>query len=204
MAFAHRGIGAYGRGVIYALGAGLALGTLGPISNVAYEAGMGSSTFAALRATIGAAVIVAVILATRHPTVRLAELTGRERGLLGLTAAAQAGLSLTLFAAYATMPVALVLAAYFCYPALVAGASIALGRERLTPTRALALALALAGLLAMFLGGEHGSLEPSVAGLVLALLAAGCQAAYLIVARTGFTRVPSQRRAGSSWQPPPP
>ena len=32
---------AYARGVLYALGAGVALGTLGPLSNVAYAAGIG-------------------------------------------------------------------------------------------------------------------------------------------------------------------
>jgi hypothetical protein len=39
---------------MYATAAGLALGTLGPVSTIAYSAGMSSPTFAALRATIRA------------------------------------------------------------------------------------------------------------------------------------------------------
>ena len=44
----------YRVGVLYAVGAGIALGTLGPVSNMAYAVGMSSPTFAALRATVGA------------------------------------------------------------------------------------------------------------------------------------------------------
>jgi drug/metabolite transporter (DMT)-like permease len=183
-------LSAYGTGVLYALAAGVALGTLGPVSNVAYDAGMGSPTFAALRATIGALVLLA--LAGRDERrVDLRSLTGRERGLLAMTAGAQACLSLALFAAYGAMSVALVLAVYFSYPLLVAAASIALGRERLTRTRAAALALSLAGLLVVVLGRAGGDLHASAMGLVLAAVAAVCQATYLVASRNGFTRVPS-------------
>src|SRR5512147_1634449 len=136
----------YARGVIYATAAGIALGTLGPLSNIAYAAGMTSPTFAALRATLGAGALAVILVATRAERVSLSRLRKLDRALLGLTAVAQAALSLSLFAAYATMAVAPVLAVYFCYPLLVAGASIVLRRERLTRTRALALAIALAGL----------------------------------------------------------
>ncbi len=129
------GLSTYGTGVLYVLAAGVALGTLGPVSNVAYGAGMGSPTFAALRATVGALVLLA--LAGRDERrVSLRSLSRREQALLAMTAGAQACLSLALFAAYGAMSVALVLAVYFSYPLLVCAASIALGRERLTPVRA--------------------------------------------------------------------
>jgi DME family drug/metabolite transporter len=183
----------YAQGVIYATAAGIALGTLGPLSTIAYSAGMTSPTFAALRATIGA-LVLSVILATTHAErVSLSRLRKLDRALLGLTAVAQAALSLAIFAAYASMAVAPVLAVYFCYPLLVAGASIALGRERLTRMRALALAIALAGLVAVVLGGAGVSGRISVTGLVLAGFAAACQATYLVASRAGFTRVPSQQ-----------
>jgi drug/metabolite transporter (DMT)-like permease len=57
------GLSTYATGVLYAVGAGIALGTLGPLSNIAYAAGMGSPTFAAMRATIGA--VVLLVLAGR-------------------------------------------------------------------------------------------------------------------------------------------
>ena len=186
-------ISEYGRGVLYALAAGIALGTLGPVSNLAYSAGMGSATFAALRATVGALVLVAFIRATAHPTFPLARLGTRDRMLLGLTAAAQALLSLSIFAAYGAMPIATVLAVYFCYPLLVSAASIALGRESLTRARAFGLGLASAGLLAVLLGGSAAGGGVSVTGVALAGIAALCQAGYLVISRSGYSRLPSDQ-----------
>lgn len=183
----------YGKGVLYALAAGLALGTLGPVSNLAYGAGMGTATFAALRATLGAAVLVVFIRATGHRTMALSRLGARDRALLGLTAVAQALLSLSIFAAYGAMPVAAVLAVYFCYPLIVAAASIVLGRERLTLWRALGLALALTGLLAVLLGNAQGGVAVSLPGVGLAAFAALCQAGYLVISRSGYSRLPSDQ-----------
>ena len=187
---------AYAQGVVYATAAGIALGTLGPLSNIAYAAGMSSPTFAALRATIGALVLAVFLVTTRAERVPLRTLAARDRALLGLTAVAQAALSLAVFAAYGAMAVAPVLAVYFCYPLIVAGASIVLGRERLTPTRALALTVALGGLVVVVLGGSSGSGRVTAAGLALAGIAAACQATYLVASRSGFTRVPSQQATG--------
>lgn len=186
------GLSSYATGVLYVLGAGVALGTLGPVSNIAYGAGMGSPTFAALRATVGALVLIAVAgRDERHVSLR--SLSRREQGLLAMTVAAQACLSLALFGAYGSMTVALVLAVYFSYPLLVCAASIALGRERLTPVRAAALALSLGGLLVVVLGRLGPGTHVSSAGMALAAIAACCQAAYLVVSRNGFTRVPSSQ-----------
>ncbi|HET7181028.1 MAG TPA: DMT family transporter [Candidatus Limnocylindrales bacterium] len=187
------GLSDYGKGVVYAVAAGLALGILGPVSNVAYGAGMGSATFAALRATIGAVAIAVAIRAADHPKIALQALRRRDRVLLGTTAVAQASLSLSLFTAYGAMPVAAVLAVYFCYPLIVAGASIVLGRERLTVARAAGLVVALGGLVAVLLGSESGALSVSLVGVGLAALAATCQAAYLVASRNGFSRVPSDQ-----------
>jgi DME family drug/metabolite transporter len=186
----------YARGVVYATAAGIALGTLGPISNLAYAAGLSSPTFAALRATIGALTLTVFLTLTDADRVAIRHLSGRDRVLLGLTAAAQAALSLAIFAAYAAMAVAPVVAVYFCYPVIVAVASIALGRERLTAVRAGGLLLAIAGLSGVVLGGSGGSGQVTTAGIVLAGFAASCQAIYLVASRSGFTRVPSQQATG--------
>lgn len=186
-------LSAYSRGVLYALVAGVALGTLGPVSNLAYSAGMGSATFAALRATLGALVLVAFIRATGHRTWSLSRLGSRDRMLLGLTAVAQAMLSVSIFAAYGAMPVAAVLAVYFCYPLLVAGASIALGRERLTLSRALGLVVASTGLVVVLLGGAEAGVQISLVGVALAGIAAVCQAGYLVISRSGYSRLPSDQ-----------
>jgi DME family drug/metabolite transporter len=188
--FAGAGLSSYGTGVLYVLAAGTALGTLGPVSNVAYGAGMGSPTFAALRATVGALVLLA-FAGRDERRVSLRSLTRRERTLFAMTAGAQAALSLAIFAAYSAMSVALVLAVYFSYPLLVCAASIALGRERLTPLRAVALGIALAGLFVVVLGRLGPDAHLSVTGIALAFVAACCQATYLVASRNGFTRVPS-------------
>ncbi|MEO8274542.1 MAG: DMT family transporter [Chloroflexota bacterium] len=184
---------AYGKGVLYALAAGVALGTLGPLSNLAYAEGMGSATFAALRATIGAVAVVLFIRGTHHQTLPLRRLATRDRQLLALTAVAQAALSLSIFAAYGAMAVASVLAVYFCYPLLVAGVSIALGRERLTAARGVGLVVAVSGLLGVLLGGAQGNVELSLGGIALAGMAAVCQASYLVMSRSGYSRVPSDQ-----------
>lgn len=186
----------YTQGVLYATAAGIALGTLGPVSNVAYAEGMGSPTFAALRATIGATALMVFLAVSHGERVPIRSLAARDRRLLALTAVAQAALSLAIFAAYGAMAVAPVLAVYFCYPLLVAGASIALRRERLTTVRALGLALALAGLVAVVLGGGTGGGRVTAIGVGLAALAAPCQATYLVASRSGFTRVPSLQATG--------
>ncbi len=186
----------YAHGVAYATAAGIALGTLGPVSNLAYGVGMSSPTFAAMRATIGAIVVGAMLLGSHTERISLERLSHRDRALLGLTAVAQASLSLALFAAYGLMAVALVIAVYFCYPLLVTGASVALGRERLTAVRAMALAVALGGLITVVLGGTGIAGRISGAGLLLAGVAAACQATYLVASRSGFTRVPSQQATG--------
>jgi drug/metabolite transporter (DMT)-like permease len=185
----------YGKGVLYALAAGIALGTLGPVSNVAYAASMGPATFAALRATLGAVLLVVFIRAAGHRTIPLAKLGGRDRALLGLTAVAQALLSLSIFAAYGSMPVAVVLAVYFCYPLLVATASIALGRERLTAARGVGLVVASTGLVTVLLGGTEGGVAISLPGIGLASVAAVCQAGYLVISRSGYSRLPSDQAA---------
>lgn len=193
----HLEVSDYGRGVLYALAAGIALGTLGPVSNLAYAAGMGSATFAALRATLGALILIVFIRATGHSTVPFRALSTRDQGLLGLTSIAQAILSLAIFAAYGAMPVAVVLAVYFCYPLLVAAASIALGRERLTPSRALGLVVASGGLVTVLLGGAEAGVAISIAGIALAGIAAVCQAGYLVISRAGYSRLPSDQASAT-------
>jgi drug/metabolite transporter (DMT)-like permease len=189
------GSSAYRQGVASAMVAGIALGTLGPVSNLAYGAGIGSATFAALRATIGAVAVALFIRWSGQRTVPLRSLGSRDRALLALTAVAQAVLSLTIFAAYGAMSVASVLAVYFCYPLVVASLSIALGRERLTAARALGLGLALAGLLAVLLGGGPG-VAVSPVGIALAAVAAICQAVYLVVSRSAYSSLPSEQASG--------
>ena len=61
------------------LAAAAAMGTLGPVAALAYGEGVGPATFSALRAGLGAAILAALVLAHRQPSVSLASLPRRQR-----------------------------------------------------------------------------------------------------------------------------
>jgi drug/metabolite transporter (DMT)-like permease len=180
------------RGVAFVIGAALAFSTLGSLSGLAYRAGMGSPTFVTLRAIVGAGLLLALIALQRRQWVPVRSLSRRDGSLLGAAMVANAALNLALFAAYGQMAVALVLAVYFTYPMLVASASVLIGRERFTPTRSAGLAVAGAGL-ALVMWEQVGGSAITPIGLAWALMAAACQATYLVVSRAGYTRVPVEQ-----------
>ena len=100
-------------------------------------------------------------------------------------------MNLVLFFAFGAMAVALVMAVFYLNPVIAALLSAALGRERLTPVRILALAIACAGL-ALVLGSQLGpDAHATAAGIALAGIAAACHAVYLVVIRGGFDDVPA-------------
>lgn len=179
-------------GALSVLGAALAFSTLGSLSGIAYRAGMGSPSFVALRALVGAGLLAALL--ARHPEQRVSirRLPAPERAVLAAAIGANACLNLVLFAAYGQMAVAMVLAVYFTYPLLVAVGSVALGRERFTLCRSCGLLLATAGL-ALVMGNQVAGSTLAPMGIVLALCAATCQASYLVLSRASFTRVPAEQ-----------
>ncbi len=180
----------YGMGVASVVAAAASFGLLGALSVLAYEGGMAPSTFAALRAVVGAGVLTAVAGLGGEVSVGLGRLARREQLMLAVAIVANASLSLVLFTAYGAMAVTLVLAIYFTYPLLVAMASVALGRERFTAVRVCGLALALAGVALVLVGQIGPGAHVSLLGVVCAAAAAVCQATYLVVSRSGYTRVP--------------
>ncbi len=183
----------YARGVAGVLGAAGSFGLLGTLSGLAYGAGMGAATFTTLRAAIGAVALAVLVFSGRRARVALRGLPRRQLAALSLAVAANAALSLALFAAYGTMSVALVLSIYFTYPILVAIASVALGRERFTSARLCGLILALAGL-AGVVGSQIGpGAHVALAGIFFAALTAVCQATYLVVSRSGYPSVPAEQ-----------
>ncbi len=167
------------------------MGTLGPVAAAAYAEGVQPATLSALRAAIGATILGAVVLLGLQPSVRLARLPRPQQALLTLAVAVNGLMNLVLFLAFGAMAVGLVMLIYYCYPALVAAMSTALGRERLTRVRVVALAFACAGL-ALVLGSQLGpDAHATAAGVALAGLAATCQAVYLVAIRGGFDDVPA-------------
>jgi drug/metabolite transporter (DMT)-like permease len=180
-----------GVGFLKVVSAAAAMGTLGPIAAVAYGEGLEPATFSALRAAIGATILGLLVLTRRQPSVSLSRLPPRQRALLALAVAVNGLMNLVLFFAFGAMAVGLVMVIFYLYPVLVAVMSAALGRDRLTPVRIFALALACAGL-ALALGSQLGpGAHATAAGVALAGIAATCHAIYLVAIRGGFDDVPT-------------
>lgn len=180
------------QGAGWVVAAALAFATLGSLSGVAYRSGMGSPTFVAVRAIVGATALVALVVLRHRSWVRIGGLPRREQLMLGAAMLANGTLNLALFAAYGEMAVALVLAVYFTYPMLVAVASVLIGRERFTRARTVGLLLSAGGVV-LVLGDQIGVARFSPLGMGWALAAAACQATYLVVSRRGYTRVPAEQ-----------
>jgi len=152
--------------------------------------GITPPAFSALRAGLGAAILGWLVLSHRQPSVSLARLAPRQQTLLTVAVVVNGVMNLALFFAFGAMAVGLVMAIYYLNPVLTALFSAALGRERLTPVRVLALALACAGL-AFVLGSQLGpEAHATATGIALASVAAVCHAIYLVVIRGGFDDVP--------------
>jgi drug/metabolite transporter (DMT)-like permease len=184
------------RDVGWLMAAAAAMGTLGPVAGVAYAEGVGASTFSALRAGIGAAILGGLLVAGLQPAIALGRVPPRERAMLVLAAVVNGTMNLALFLAFGAMAVGLVMAVYYTYPAIVAGTAAVLGREPMTRWRLAALAFAGAGI-ALILAERIGpGAQPTLAGVALAATAAAGQAAYLLVVRGGFDSVPPVQATG--------
>jgi len=173
-------------------------GTLGVLSRSAYELGLTPIAFVAWRAGIGmiaSTAFVAWSLRRGRHLVGWRALDRRGRAELGLAGLMGAALNLAMFQAFARIPVAIALLGFYVYPALVAGASAVLGWERMDRPRVVALAVALAGMVAVVIGGPDagtsGGLDPI--GVALALSAALSQAVFVLVSRHGYREVPADQ-----------
>ena len=117
---------------------------------------------------------------------------------LGLAIVLGAGLNLAAFLSFDNTTVALALLGFYTYPAMVAAGSVLLGREQLDAARVVALLLALAGMVAVVLGGP--AVEPAargtLLGIALALAAAAFQTAFVLTSR-GYAGVPAEQAMGA-------
>ena len=183
------------RGAMLVLAATAGFASLGTLAGLADRAGMGSSTFVTLRAAIGASLLAGLLALRPGLWSPLRWVPARQRMALLAAVASNGAFNLALFGAFALASVPVTLAVYFTYPALVAAASVALGRERLTALRLAGLALAITGV-ALLLGerlrdGAGGEALPL--GMVLAVTAATLQAVYLVISRSGFPAVAAEQ-----------
>ena len=189
-------------GVAIVLAAASMFGTLGSLSRFAYDAGMQPLAFVAWRGGIGflatAAFVAWRIGRGGRRLTRLADLDRRARVSLLVVAVMGFVLNLCLFIAFDRTTVALVLLGFYTYPVLVAAINVLLGREPLDRARVFALLLAVLGMIAVV----ASQLDPAAGirfdgiGIGLALAAAGSQAVFVILSRSGYRVVPADQAMG--------
>jgi drug/metabolite transporter (DMT)-like permease len=163
-------------GVVLCLVSACGFGLMAIFAKQAYGAGLGVTALLAARFVLAACVFWAIV-AARRPALppRRVVLSCLALGAIGY--AAQAGL---FFSALEHIDASLTSLLLYTYPALVFCGAVALGREHVTPWKALALALASAGAALVLLGGGTAGLEAT--GVVLALAAGVTYAVYILVA----------------------
>ena len=102
-------------------------------------------------------------------------------------------LNLAMFISFDLVTIALALLGFYTYPVIVAVVNVALGRETLDRPRVVALALAIAGMVAVV----ASQLDPAAGirfdalGFGLALGAAASQAVFVVISKTGYQKVPA-------------
>jgi drug/metabolite transporter, DME family len=174
-------------------------GMLGPLSRFAYDAGMQPLPFVAWRGGIGflatAAFVAWRVGRGAEPLTRFRSLQTSERVTLLIAALLGFGLNLAMFISFDLVTIALALLGFYTYPVIVAVANVALGREAMDRARVAALALAVAGMIAVVAAqlDPASGIKVNALGLGLALAAAGCQAAFVIISRNGYPSVPSSQ-----------
>jgi drug/metabolite transporter (DMT)-like permease len=166
-------------GTLMCLGSGAAFGAMAVFGKLAYGEGATVGTLLAVRFALAAALFWAlVLLGGAGREVRA--LARRDVALgLGLGACGYALQSGCYFAALERIDASLLSLLLYTFPAMVAAAAIALGRERLDRRRLTALALALGGLVLVVAGAGTGALDPL--GAALAMAAAVVYSTYILV-----------------------
>ena len=186
--------------VLIVLTAAFLFGTLGILSRVAYDQGLAPFAWVAWRATVAAIglwVVIAGRRGIRSMLVGIRAASPRERRWLVVAIVSSAVLNLAIFVAFQRTAIAFALLGFYTYPAMVTIAAAALGHERFDTARLAALGLAIAGMVAVVVGGlQPGvALELDALGISLALLAALCQTVF-VVANRGYASIRNEEAMG--------
>src|SRR5436305_12971235 len=158
---------------------GAAFGAMAIFAKLAYGGGATGGTVLSVRFALAAAMFWAVVLATGGAR-ELRALPRRDmRAGLALGACGYALQSGCYFAALEHIEASLLSLLLYTFPAIVAAAAVALGRERMTSRRLTALALASTGLVLVLAGAGTGTLN--AVGVSLGLGAAVVYSTYILV-----------------------
>ena len=165
-------------GVALVVTSALGFASIGPLGKVAYRGGFSVAELQLLRFLAAAPLLLAVAAATRRSAGRSRLATSTRVRLLGLGFLGY-GMQATLyFTALTRISASLTSLLLYLYPALVAGAAVALGRHRLDRATTAGLVLIFAGT-ALVLGLPTG--RPNPVGVALGVGSALWYTAYLLV-----------------------
>jgi drug/metabolite transporter (DMT)-like permease len=161
------------------LGSGAAFGAMAVFGKLAYGEGATVGTLLCVRFALAAMLFWTLLLV--GGAWREVRAMGRGDIAVGLAlgACGYALQSGCYFAALERIDASLLSLLLYTFPAIVAAAAIALGRERLDRRRLTALALALGGLVLVVAGAGTGALDPL--GAALAMAAAIVYSTYILV-----------------------
>src|SRR5918994_457075 len=159
-------------GTLLCLGSGAAFGAMAVFGKLAYGDGATVGTLLAVRFALAAALFWALVLAG-GAAAEIRALRRRDVGVgLALGGAGYALQAGCYFAALERIDASLLSLLLYTFPAIVAAAAVALGRERLDGRRLVALGLASGGLVLVVAGAGAGTLDPLGAALGLAAVLA--------------------------------
>src|SRR3954464_5489799 len=170
-------------GTVMCLASGAAFGTMAIFGKLAYGAGATAGTLLA-----GRFVLAALIFWCLVPLREVRALPRRDVVAgLGLGACGYALQAGCYFAALERIDASLLSLLLYTFPAMVAVAAVALGRERLDRRRLAALAVALGGLVLVVAGAGAGSID--AIGAALGLTAAVVYTTYILISDGVVARV---------------
>lgn len=167
-------------GMLMCIGSGAAFGAMAIFGKLSYGEGVNVATLLASRFAIAAVLFWALVIASGGAAAKLRALTRRELVIaLALGACGYAVQAGCYFAALERIDASLLSLLLYTFPAMVAGAAVVLGRERMNGRRTAALALALSGLVLVLVGAGAGALDPL--GAALGMAAAVVYTTYILV-----------------------
>jgi len=173
----------------YCLASGAAFGAMAIFGKLAYDEGASVGTLLSVRFTLAAVLFWAISgVGAVRALARRDVAAGLALGAGGY--ALQAG---CYFAALERIDASLLSLLVYTFPGIVAVAAVALGRERMSARRGVALALASGGLALVVAGSGAGAIEPL--GAALGLGAAVVYSAYILVGDGVARRVPARELA---------
>jgi len=169
-------------GIAFVVTSAVAFGAMAILARFAFASGVDTATLLALRFAL-AAIVMLVLLRARGLSLPRGSTLGV---LMALGAAGYGGQAICYFTALRLAPAGLAALLLYLHPALVAVLAAVFLHERLTATKLVALAVALAGTaltVAPAIGGDALALAPNVlAGIGFAVASAAFYAVYIVVA----------------------